>query len=86
MLDDPERPNTIALSVMNRGAYPMSNGLSRLEVRFLGDPETLAALAEDGGFEARAAFDRGLVSFAPDDLDWADEVRMAGGGARGPLA
>src|SRR5205814_5681079 len=38
MLDDPDRPNTIALSEMNRASYPMSNGLSRLEVRFLGEP------------------------------------------------
>ena len=78
MLDDPERPNTIALTPMNRGAYPMSNGLSRLETRFLGEPEKAAeALAHDGPFDAQAALDAGLISFAPDDLDWDDEVRMA---------
>ena len=63
---------------MNGGAYPMSNGLSRLQVRFLGEPEI-------GGQGARArravdaqdALEAGLVSFAPDDIDWDDEVRMA---------
>ena len=38
MLDHPDEANTIQLSVMNGGAYPMSNGLSRLQVRFLGEP------------------------------------------------
>ena len=78
MLDDPERPNTIALSAMNHGGYLMSNGLSRLESRFLGEPARVeAALAHDGPFAAAAALEAGLVSFAPDDLDWDDEVRMA---------
>ncbi len=78
MLDDPERPNAIALSDMNRGAYRMSNGLSRLDVRFLGEPGNAeAVLARDDAFDARAALEAGLVSFAPDDLDWDDEVRMA---------
>jgi len=78
MLDDPDRPNVIALSDMNRGAYLMSNGLSRLGGRFLGDPDKAAdALAHEGPFTAADALDAGLVSFAPDDLDWDDEVRMA---------
>jgi benzoyl-CoA-dihydrodiol lyase len=78
MLDDPDRPNTIALSEMNRGAYPMSNGLSRLEVRFLGEPDAVAAaLAHEGPFEPRDALEAGLVTSAPDDLDWNDEVRLA---------
>jgi benzoyl-CoA-dihydrodiol lyase len=78
MLDDPERPNSIALSAMNRGAYPMSNGLSRLTARFLGEPNRVEeAFAHEGRFDARGALDAGLVSFAPDDLDWDDEVRLA---------
>ena len=77
MLNDPDRPNTIALSDMNRGAYPMSNGLSRLDVRFLGEPEKVAEALDHGPFGAEEAFDAGLVSFAPDDLDWEDEVRLA---------
>jgi benzoyl-CoA-dihydrodiol lyase len=78
MLDDPDRPNSIALSEMNGGAYPMSSGLSRLEVRFLGEPDKgAAALAHEGPFDPQEALDAGLVSFAPDDLDWQDEVRLA---------
>jgi benzoyl-CoA-dihydrodiol lyase len=78
MLNDPERPSTVALSDMNRGAYPMSNGLSRLEARFLGEPgRAEEALAHDGPFGPEEALDAGLVSFAPDDLDWDDEVRLA---------
>ena len=78
MLDDPERPNAIALTPMNRGAYPMSNGLSRIATRFLGEPETIdAVLAHDGSFDPQEALDAGLVTSAPDDLDWEDEVRMA---------
>jgi benzoyl-CoA-dihydrodiol lyase len=41
MLDHPDEPNTIQLSAMNAGAYPMSTGLSRLQVRFLGEPDTV---------------------------------------------
>jgi benzoyl-CoA-dihydrodiol lyase len=78
MLDDPERPNTIAVSALNDGAYPMSNGLPRLAVRFLGEPERVQqAFAHDGPFDAAEALDAGLVTSAPDDLDWDDEVRMA---------
>jgi benzoyl-CoA-dihydrodiol lyase len=78
MLDDPERPNTIALSVMNGGAYPMGNGLTRLATRFLGEVHKVEeALAHEGPFDPPAALAAGLVSFAPDDLDWDDEVRLA---------
>jgi benzoyl-CoA-dihydrodiol lyase len=78
MLDDPDRPNTVALSVMNGGAYPMSNGLTRLQARFLGEPETAEALLSHGEpFDAQGALEAGLVFSAPDDLDWDDEVRLA---------
>ena len=78
MLAHPDEANSIALSVMNGGSYPMSNGLSRLQVRFLGEPESVeTALAHDGPFDAPAALDAGLVFSAPDDIDWDDEVRMA---------
>ena len=78
MLDDPDRPNTIAVSPMNGGAYPTCNGLSRLQVRFLGEPEKAAAALEHAGsFDAAAALEAGLVTSAPDDLDWDDEVRLA---------
>jgi benzoyl-CoA-dihydrodiol lyase len=78
MLDDPERPSSIAVSKMNGGVLPMSNGLSRLETRFLGDPGRVADLLGEGApFGPQEALDAGLVSFAPDELDWDDEVRMA---------
>jgi benzoyl-CoA-dihydrodiol lyase len=78
MIDHPDESNTIQLSAMNRDAYPMSNGLTRLQTRFLGEPESVdAAFAHEGPFDARAAVDAGLVFDAPDDLDWDDEVRMA---------
>ncbi|HEX2457704.1 MAG TPA: 2,3-epoxybenzoyl-CoA dihydrolase [Vicinamibacterales bacterium] len=79
MLDDPEQPNTIAVSGMNGGPLPMSNGLTRLQTRFLGDPDRVATvLARQGqAIEAADALESGLVSFAPDELDWEDEVRLA---------
>jgi benzoyl-CoA-dihydrodiol lyase len=78
MLDDPDAPNTIALSKMNSGPLPMSNGLTRLETRFLGEPSKVTeALAHDGPFDPVEAMEAGLVSVAPDELDWDDEVRLA---------
>jgi benzoyl-CoA-dihydrodiol lyase len=78
MLDDPDQPNTIALSAMNAGPLPMSNGLTRLEARFYGEPQKVGeVLAHAGPYTAAAARDAGLVTFAPDDIDWADEVRLA---------
>jgi benzoyl-CoA-dihydrodiol lyase len=78
MLDDPEQENTIALSTMNGGVLEMSNGLSRLETRFLAEPQRVTELlAHEGPFDPRQALEAGLVSFAPDELDWDDEVRLA---------
>jgi len=78
MLDDPDRPNTIALSPMNAGPLRMSNGLTRLETRFLGEPDRVQeVLNETEPFDAPSASDAGLVSFVPDELDWDDEVRLA---------
>ena len=78
MLDDPDRPVTIALSPMNAGPLVMSNGLTRLQTRFLGEPARVAdVLGASGPFDPQAAYEAGLVSFAPDELDWDDEVRLA---------
>jgi benzoyl-CoA-dihydrodiol lyase len=78
MLDDPERPVTVALSAMNRGPLPMPNGLTRLETRFLGDPKALErALAHEGPLAAKEAEAAGLVTMSPDEIDWEDEVRIA---------
>jgi len=78
MLDDPERPNSVALSGLNGGPLTMSNGLTRLETRFLGTPERVQEVLEEREpFDPAAALDAGLVTFAPDELDWDDEVRLA---------
>jgi len=78
MLDDPERENRIWLSGINVGMLPMGNGLTRLQVRFLGEPELpLSLLHHEEGFEPKEAEEAGLVSFAPDEMDWEDEVRLA---------
>jgi benzoyl-CoA-dihydrodiol lyase len=68
----------VALSPLNFGALPMSNGLSRLETRFLGAPGRVAELAKLSGFLTAAEAKRaGLVTFTPDSIDWEDEVRLA---------
>ena len=78
MLDDPDRPNQIALSRMNDGPLAMSNGLTRLATRFLATPAVAGDLVAEGKpFDASEALEAGLVSFAPDELDWDDEVRLA---------
>src|SRR6266516_5131917 len=86
MLDDgPEdggdaaAPAAIVLTAGNFGAYPMANGLSRLATRCYGEPGRLAKLEQETGrpIEAAEALKLGLVTFAPDDLDWDDEVRIA---------
>ena len=77
MLDDPDHPTAIAMSVLNGGALPMSTGLTRLETRFLGEPdkvEKLLAISE--AIEPHVALQTGLVLFTPDELDWDDEVRL----------
>jgi len=78
--DDPEGgPATVTLDGMNLGPLPMGNGLTRLQTRFLGDGAALAAATEAAGrpLQADQAEELGLVTFAPDDIDWDDEVRIA---------
>ncbi len=77
MLDDPDRATSIELAAMNAGPLPMSNGLTRLASRFAGRTEHVAKILREGPFDARAALDAGLVTFAPDAFDWDDEVRIA---------
>src|SRR5579871_80038 len=69
---------TLTLSEANFGPYPMSNGLSRLQSRFLDDPASLDAARERIGeaLDAEAAEELGLVTFAYDDIDWDDEIRI----------
>jgi benzoyl-CoA-dihydrodiol lyase len=76
---DNRPPATIRLSALNFAAYPTVNGLTRLAGRFLDDDEGLAHVAaeQDREIEAEEAEALGLVTFAPDDIDWEDEVRIA---------
>jgi benzoyl-CoA-dihydrodiol lyase len=75
---DNRLPATIALAEVNFGPYPMSTGLTRLACRFLATPESVdAANAERGKMlDAETAQDLGLITFALDDIDWNDEVRV----------
>ncbi len=69
---------TIRLSELNFGTLPMGNGLSRLETRFLGEPATLerARTLVGKGLSAPEALTAGLITYAPDDIDWWDEIRL----------
>jgi benzoyl-CoA-dihydrodiol lyase len=75
---DNRPPATLALSVLNFGTYPMSNALSRLATRFLGEPESVdKARAETGkALEAEACESLGLITSTFDHVDWDDEVRI----------
>lgn len=78
MLNNPDEKVEVALSELNTGAFPMSNGLTRLQSRFLAEPKkAYEAFAHEGPFDTEAAEEAGLVTFAPDDLDWEDEIRLA---------
>jgi benzoyl-CoA-dihydrodiol lyase len=69
---------TMTLSPLNFGAFPMSNGLTRLETRFLGEPESLqtARGAIGTAQDASDCESSGLVTVAFDEVDWDDEVRI----------
>ncbi len=68
----------IVLSSSNFGAFPMSNGIGRLASRFYGDDDHVAKLRQETGrrIEAAEAMEMGLVTDAPDDIDWEDEIRI----------
>ena len=79
--DDPagvNDPATVHLTALNDGLLPGSNGLSRLATRFYGRDDDLAAARTLIGtdLDAPAAFDAGLVTFIPDDIDWDDDIRV----------
>ena len=78
MLNDADQKIEIATSELNAGALLMSNGLARVQSRFLVEPDKVdEVLAKKGPFDTGAADEAGLVTFAPDDLDWEDEIRLA---------
>jgi benzoyl-CoA-dihydrodiol lyase len=67
------------LSTLNFGAFPMGNGLTRLANRFYGEPDSVTAAAGligGGAVDAETAEAHGLVTFAYEDIDWDDEVRL----------
>ncbi|MGH7210948.1 MAG: hypothetical protein ACREF1_05740, partial [Acetobacteraceae bacterium] len=75
---DNRDPATLTLSTLNFGAYPMGNGLTRLETRFLGEPDSEERARGHIGeaLDATNADALGLVTATPDDVDWDDEVRF----------
>ncbi|MEV5848544.1 2,3-epoxybenzoyl-CoA dihydrolase [Streptomyces sp. NPDC051985] len=78
--DDPDSPEraVLALSDANFGPFPMGNGLTRLESRFYREDDHLDWLRQETGrpLSAARARELGLVTDAPDDLDWEDEIRL----------
>jgi benzoyl-CoA-dihydrodiol lyase len=80
MLDPTEGDGPrIAISELNFGAFPTVGRVSRIEARFYGDATTVDGIRSRIGspLSPKAALDLGLITFAPDDLDWADELRQA---------
>ncbi len=78
MLDAEDDGPQLQLSDLNFGRLEMSNGLTRLQTRFLANPEKVDELREvREPIDTEAALDHGLITFAPDDIDWDDEVRIA---------
>ncbi|MBN8491006.1 MAG: benzoyl-CoA-dihydrodiol lyase [Burkholderiales bacterium] len=77
--DEPARAPKIAVGELNFGAYPMVTGQSRLQRRFYDEQPALDAVRAQIGqpLDADAAFALGLVTSNPDDIDWADETRIA---------
>jgi benzoyl-CoA-dihydrodiol lyase len=78
-IDPDASPAALTVGAMNLSPLPMGNGLTRLQTRFLGDPDGLAEVEKRAGepLAAAEAAELGLVTFAPDDIDWDDEVRLA---------
>jgi benzoyl-CoA-dihydrodiol lyase len=78
-IDPAANPAALVVTAMNLGPLPMGNDLTRLQTRYFGDDDGLAAVQSntDRALAADDAIALGLVTFAPDDLDWADEIRIA---------
>ncbi len=80
MKDDEDKEDDIrvATSAMCFGSLPMSNGLTRFQTRFLHDPKMVDAMkGREGPLTTREAVKAGIVTIAPDGIDWDDEVRVA---------
>ena len=78
-VDPDAAPAAVTVGPANLGPLPMGNGLTRLATRFLGDPDALAAVEKAAGepLYGGGREKLGLVTFAPDDIDWEEEVRIA---------
>jgi benzoyl-CoA-dihydrodiol lyase len=78
-VDASAEPAAITVADMNLGPLPMGSDLTRLQTRFYGDDTGLAAVQKRAGeaLQADEAEQLGLVTFAPDDIDWDEEVRIA---------
>ncbi len=76
--DDDTSPAAIILTESNFGPLPMANGLTRLQTRFLGEPDSVETTRKFIGqnIDSARASELGLVTFTPDDIDWEDEIRM----------
>jgi benzoyl-CoA-dihydrodiol lyase len=76
---DNRGPATLSLSPLNFGALPMGNGRSRLETRFIGEPDSVERARQAIGepLAAERADELGLVTAAYDEVDWDEEVRLA---------
>ncbi|MFZ9137562.1 MAG: 2,3-epoxybenzoyl-CoA dihydrolase [Hylemonella sp.] len=77
--DTPENAPHIGVSEVNFGLYPMATGQSRLARRFYNETPAMEAVRARAGqlLDGEAAMSLGLVTSAPDDIDWADETRIA---------
>jgi benzoyl-CoA-dihydrodiol lyase len=77
--DDEAKAPKITVGDANFGIYPMATGQSRLQRRFYNEQPALEAVRAKAGqaLDADAAFALGLVTSNPDDIDWADETRIA---------
>jgi benzoyl-CoA-dihydrodiol lyase len=75
---DNRPPAAMTLGPANFGWYPMGNGITRLQTRFLGEPEQVDRVMEKAGtpIEADEANQLGLVTLAYEDFDWDDELRV----------
>ena len=75
---DTRPPPVVILTASNFGPYPMANDLTRMETRFIGQPSTVTKLRNFIGdlLSTQTCLDLGLVTFAFDELDWADEIRI----------
>jgi benzoyl-CoA-dihydrodiol lyase len=75
---DNRAPAALTLGQANFGWYPMGNGITRLQTRFLGEPEQVDRVKDKAGtpVEADEAFELGLITLAYEDFDWDDELRV----------